>query len=488
MQKLIWLVLFNTICFTCYSQFGNSWVTGYSGNRILFNGSTISTSIGLNPQKYFTAGHSSISDSLGNLLLYSNGFHIFNKVGGYLDKGDTLVPHYYFDIQSGSSFLSQTSIFLPMDSNIYYFITPTFSDLRYDDCHNNSGNCYFDLLLYNVVDMNANGGAGKVIKRMQPLMENANLRKTQMMACKHGNGTDWWLLKNEGDNGDVHTFLVTKDSIYDKGLQSFANPTWGAWDIRGQSTFNSDGSMFATTSHGGSSGLIFIANFDRCYGMLSNPRTIQMPSYSQHLPWDTSIMERLAVGLAFSPNSQFLYVISQCNIHQFDLSDNSWYHVSGLDTIPNKFQEYETCYMGPDNRIYIGNFGGLSKQMSRIDNPDVKGAGCAFCPRCLRLDSLGSTAYVGTPPCMPNYSLGAKTCWPLSNEQLILNNEQWALYPNPVNAILYIKNAKGKVKKLYNLYGQLLISTAKEEMDISGLPKGLYFLSCEQQTQKVLVE
>jgi hypothetical protein len=144
--------------------------------------------------------------------------------------------------------------------------------------------------------------------------------------------------------------------------------------------------------------------------------------------------------------------------------------------------------MGPDNKIYIGNFGGLSKQMSRIDNPDVKGLGCNFCPRCLRLDSLGATAYVGTPPCMPNYSLGAKTCWPLSNEQVIVNNEQWELYPNPVNTILYIGNAKGKKKKLYNTYGQLLISTTKEEINISGLAKGLYFLSCGQQTQKVLVE
>jgi hypothetical protein len=90
---------------------------------------------------------------------------------------------------------------------------------------------------------------------------------------------------------------------------------------------------------------------------------------------------------------------------------------------------------------------------------------------------------------MPNFNMPPKTpCWPLNNEQLILNNEQWELYPNPVNAILYIKHAKGKKKKLYNTYGQLLISTTKEEIDISGLAKGLYYLSCGQQTQKVLVE
>ncbi len=72
--------------------------------------------------------------------------------------------------------------------------------------------------------MNANGGAGKVTQRMVPLMQNANLRKTQMMACRHGNGKDWWLLKQEGGNADEHTFLFTQDSVYDKGVQLFNNP------------------------------------------------------------------------------------------------------------------------------------------------------------------------------------------------------------------------------------------------------------------------
>jgi hypothetical protein len=113
-----------------------------------------------------------------------------------------------------------------MDSNKYYFVTPAFSDSRYVDCNANI-NCYFDLLYYNVIDMNANGGAGKVTERMKPLLVNANLRKTQMMACRHGNGKDWWLLKNEGDNADMHTFLFTQDSVYDKGVQAFAQPNWG---------------------------------------------------------------------------------------------------------------------------------------------------------------------------------------------------------------------------------------------------------------------
>jgi len=470
----------------------NNWVTGYSGNRVDFNGATILTSQGLSPLKYFTGGNSCISDTSGNLVLASNGFHVLNNQGGFIDNGDTLVPSYYFTVQSGSSFLSQTSIFLPMDSNKYYFVTPTFSDIRYDDCYNNNGNCYFDLLLYNVIDMNANGGAGKVTERMKPLMQNANLRKTQLMACRHGNGKDWWLLKNEGDYGDVHTFLFTQDSVYDKGVQTFAQPNWGEWDLRGQSAFNSDGSMFASTSDGSGSfaslGLVFLAEFDRCHGLLSNSSVLDMPWGSQHNPNNTTLLDKQSVGVAFSPNNKFLYVISYANVYQYDLLDKTWFHVAGLDTVANKAQGYETAYMGPDNKIYIGNFGGTSKQMSRIDNPDVKGAGCNFCPRCLRLDSLGANAYVGTPPCMPNYGLGAKTSWPLSSEDLRIKDYELVVYPNPSHSKFYIQNSTSKKKELYNSIGQLIFSTNENEIDVKHLSKGMYYLRCEGMSKKVIIE
>ncbi len=374
-----------------------------------------------------------------------------------------------------------------MQHEKYYFITSSFSDTQHVDCINNN-HCYHDLLLYNVIDMNANGGAGKVVKRMVPALSNAQLRKTQMMACRHGNGKDWWLLKNEGDQGNVHTFLFTQDSVYDKGVQTFTQPNWGPWDIQGQSTFNSDGSRFATTSHGSSTGYIFLADFDRCHGLLSNPSIIQMPLGSQHNPNDTTLWDRLSMGLCFSENNQFLYVISYTNVYQYDLQDGTWFHVAGLDTLPNAAQGYQNAYMGTDGKIYIGNVGGLSKQMSRIENPDVKGAGCNFCPRCLRLDSLGANAYVGTPPCMPNYGLGAKTCWPLATNQLSILNKALEVYPNPSSSVFYIKNKQDKKKELFTMLGELLFTTTKDDIDVSRYSKGVYYLRCEHAVRKVVVE
>jgi hypothetical protein len=202
--------------------------------------------------------------------------------------------------------------------------------------------------------------------------------------------------------------------------------------------------------------------------------------------------DTLIRGLCFSPNDSFLYVSCGYNIYQYEYnvldSNQAWYHVKhGMDTSFIQFAEYGQLQLAPDGRIYIGKRGGTTNSNSVINEPNLKGAACNFCRKCLRMDT--TQWYTHSLANIPNFNMPPKTpCWPLNNEQLIMNNEQWALYPNPVNTILYIHNANGKKKKLYNTYGQLLISTTKEEIDISGLAKGLYFLNCEEQTQKVLVE
>jgi hypothetical protein len=350
--------------------------------------------------------------------------------------------------------------------------------------------CHNDVMLYSVIDMNANGGAGKVVKRMIPFAMNGQFRKTQMMACRHSNGKDWWLLKQGGDSNTVYKYLFTQDSVYNMGYQEFIEPLWGTWDIYGQSTFNMDGNKYATScdASGIWTGKIFLADFDRCYGILSNPKVITMPKAPQYNPNAPSDSERLTKGLAYSPNNKFLYVIGQFNIWQFDFADSSWYHVAGMDTTFMQFTHYEASYYGGDGKLYIGNFHGTSKQMSRIDNPDVKGAGCNFCPRCLRFDSLGVYGTAQSIPCMPNYSLGAQECWPLSNQDITINHSTFNVYPNPVSNKLKIDNATMKKKTLYNAIGQLILTTNDDVIDVRNYPKGMYYIKCGDQTKRFIVD
>jgi len=473
------------------SNFSKVWVCGTGSRKVVFD-NIISTYSGSFVNSYFSGGNSNICDSAGNLILQSDGFNIYDSLGNYILGGDTIVPNDYYNHQGGWNSLSNSSIFLPINNNKYYFITPAMSDSRFYDCKH-QGSCFFDLLLYNIIDMNANNGQGAVTKRMIPLMQYASLSKTQMMACRHANGKDWWLLKQSGDSNIIYKFLFTQDSVYDFGFQKFIEPIWGIWDIKGQSTFSNDGTQYATAVQGKNNGEIFTAHFDRCSGMLSSPKVIVRPIGSQYDPNDTTIKEQIPSGLAYSPNGKFIYVCGLSNIYQFDIDSSTWYHVAGMDTSYQKFQDYLTIYQGNDDKLYIGNFGGTSKQMSRIDNPDVKGVGCNFCPRCLRFDTLGTYAYAGTPPCMPNYALGKDTinnCWPLSNEQLAIspNREQLKVYPNPVNSVLYMQTTSKLKRELYSYTGQLLFTTAENKIDLSRYPRGLYFVKCGAEVIKVILE
>ncbi|QLH45853.1 MAG: hypothetical protein HWD58_09630 [Bacteroidota bacterium] len=53
---------------------------------------------------------------------------------------------------------------------------------------------------------------------------------------------------------------------------------------------------------------------------------------SEHNPNDTSMKERLSMGLCFSPNGRFIYITSAANIYQYDLLEDSLRYIHGLDT------------------------------------------------------------------------------------------------------------------------------------------------------------
>ena len=252
--------------------------------------------------------------------------------------------------------------------------------------------------------------------------------------------------------------------------------------------FSQDGTKYATTCRG--TNKIFLADFDRCTGELSNPTWYNVPDYSRHDPSDSTLMDPITQGLTFSPNGRFLYVMKYWNILQFDLLDNdsstAWYHVAGLDTSWNAFALYNCSYLGKNDKLYIGYFAGTAKELSVIDNPNNKGVTCNFCAKCLSFGSGWGSAT--TPPCMPNYDLGAMTpCWPLDTGNVNATNEI-SIYPNPSSSMFYIKNANQKKKELYNNVGQLIFSTTENEIDVSNYAKGMYYIRVGNLTKKIIIE
>jgi hypothetical protein len=494
LKKLLFILFSMIAPFLAVAQsannFDKAWIHGGPLQYLTtFNGSSVAnTIVDTSKRDYFTIGNANICDSFGNLLLCSNGYTVYDKHLNVIDGGDTLVGNELFAREGGWSIYSQSSIFLPFRNGKYYFITSTASDYEIDSFWNvpTKGRAMFDLLLYNVIDMKANSGHGKVISKMVPLLENVQLSKTQMMACKHGDGIDWWLLKQAHDTNMVYKFLFKQDTVLGPFIQGFPEPHFTKWDQSGQSVFSRDGTKYATTCRGTMQ--LFVADFDRCSGVLSNPKVYDVPRNQFFWP-STTIKDEASNGLAFSPNGRFVYVNGWSYIQQIDLQvanpNNSWVNVANADTTAD-FQYYSSMYLGPDDKLYIGNMDGFSNAMSVINNPNNKGTACNFCSKCLRFPSLNYrnmhyNVGITSPPCMPNYRLGATNpvCWPVGIEQTP-EKIAFSIYPNPATTELHFEYNKPGIVQLSDVTGRLaksvFLSAGKrsQSVAITSLPPGLY--------------
>jgi hypothetical protein len=122
--------------------------------------------------------------------------------------------------------------------------------------------------------------------------------------------------------------------------------------------------------------------------------------------WDDSSW--LSNGVAFSPNSRFLYVSASKVLLQFDMwasnAPASVDTVGRYDGFQLPFGSYfDKEQLAPDGKIYI-SCGNTEADYHVISNPNGKGDSCNFEQHALRLPTLSACV-----PNYPNYRLGALT-------------------------------------------------------------------------------
>ena len=490
---LMTLLLTSSRVFSQQKEYGANWVNGLASpiyKTEFTTSGTLNTQINLQADSLtFFGGHSCISDSLGNLLLISNGLSLLNAQGSYIDGGYKLVSDRWFERASGGNNNAQGSILLPVANSRYCFICEMYSDYMLDNEGMPGFEVYCDELWYSVTDMKLNSGAGKVIKRKIPLVTGAKMAITELTACRHGDGKSWWLTKQARDTNLIYKFLITQDTVYGPYLQGFSQPKFGIWDNGGQSVFSKDGTRYATTARGAYK--VFVADFNRCTGMMSNPLVYDVPAPTITYPNGSSFQDSMTESVAFSPNGRFLYVGKFAAIMQLDLQDNNpltqWDTIARLDTTWAAFAQYAAIYLGPDDKIYIGNWNGVSSQMSMITNPDAKGAACGFCPRCMRFP--GSTPVfsgnVNGPPNITNYKLGAANpiCWATPVEE-VDKPVVLKVHPNPTSGWVTLEYEAGNTEDLTlqitDVYSRLVYETAldagstQKTFNLSAQPSGVY--------------
>jgi hypothetical protein len=489
------LLLTSSLIYSQEYKRNNNWSLGYNPvvifnfNSNLFIDTTDNINCGI------STSASTISDTLGNLALFSNGFIIYNYEGNAVEDGyyvncpyGKVLCNYY----GGASLFDQTSIILPKKGNTYY----VFSTGMSDSVANNYLNhiiTEFDVLNYSVVDMDSYNGKGKVVQKNVVLADNRHYWNCAMQAVKHANGKDWWLVKADCNNNRYEEYIVREDTILGPYYQNITNI--GDWCVSySEIYFSNNGKQMASSIYGKFEGTlnnrnrVDIFDFDRCTGELIFKKYYMTP-------YDTSSYPNndFKNGICFSPNDSLLYMSNLYTIYQIDLHDTNTYNatlINGPDTTLNVFPWYEHLAAAPDGKIYIGNGNGTRKYMSYIDKPNVKGLGCNFKPQGLWQPYTN----LRTPPNMPNYGLGADSallvgCEPVSIREFEnLEMLEWHVYPNPVSTNFYIKSRKGKKKEMFNSVGQMVLSTKEDEIDVSKLAKGIYYLRCNDEVKKVVIE
>lgn len=469
-----------------YSQafLGNEWLVGVYGYKLNFDFSPPQHDTMHVSNFVYAHGNANICNANGNLILQTTSWDITNRNGVLIEDGDTLAYPLAYAFYNGANSGRQTSLFLPRENNQYLMINMLMNDTCFIN-NMSASSAPYNILNYNLVDMNANGGQGKVTQRMQPIMENVRMMKSGLTACRHGNGQDWWLITADLDSNNYYLTLVTNDSIVTDNVQRMPPYPRTFHDLGGQMVFSPDGSKFAQASST-SCCSVLLMDFDRCHGILSNFKRIEFP-------YDTmgnGQTDSLPVGVAFSPNGRFLYVNTYANIYQFDIQDSTWTKLGNWDSTYTYFCGYINSQLAPDGKIYIGRYHGVCKDYSVINNPDVKGIGCNFCKRCFTTQS--STGYVNTLPNMPNYALGAKTCWPLSqSESQEPRAEKWKVFPNPasmevtlqwssspsVTTLITISDITGRVRKTV----EVATGTNNVVIPLADLEYGVYVVELKQQ-------
>jgi len=325
----------------------------------------------------------------GKVVFFSNGCSLFTADDHVMEDGEVLNPGKIFDVyckKQGYYPIYQGMFFIHLKDNIYRVFHQ-----RQDD-KGLSGRCTYPDILYSTVDMDQNGGQGKVIESNVELFHGC---PQVLCANRHANGRDWWLLLASNESDAYYRYLLTPDTILGPWIQQIENPARDTSEYYGWSDFSQDGQKFVNTHFRAG---IAVYDFDRCTGLLSNLRYVPRAS--------NTVDFRFAS--IFSPNGRFLYssVGYPARVDQFDLTAPdlvaSRKTVEVWDGTKDEFGHnilFHFFQHGPDGKIYIWSF---SRYIHVIDYPDRAGLACHVGQRAIKLPSPAFDANFY----YPHYRLG----------------------------------------------------------------------------------
>jgi hypothetical protein len=386
----IWALLSPFVLFS--QKFDNVWVMGYNWDddpeaetyRLVFD--TFPPRLVIAPGEIQIGdAYAGICDSSGQLLLYTNNCSVADGNGKVIPEGDSLALGWELEwCQTyGWHPFHLHNLFLPVGKAYYLLSKSTFKS------EGGALVVYDKSLDYIRIEMEGPQKKPKVTQKRRAIIK-GNFGYGQVTAAKHGNGRDWWVPLPDNHGNKINMLLLHRDSFLLSHTQGMG-PLWanaGSF----QASFSPDGSRYARYNNFYG---LYLYDFDRCSGLLSNLR---------YFPFVTTTQGLLS-GVGFSPDSRLLYFADYDSLYQLDLSAADigasrvlvavWDgHISSLWT------KFSWISQGPDGRVYIIP-PGTTRSMHVINRPNLTGAACDVQQHFVEFPNP-----YGNPPNHPNFRLG----------------------------------------------------------------------------------
>lgn len=369
-KKIITLILLS-FSISIFSQYETAnWYFGNHAGLSFTSGSPVPLSGG---QIDVEEGMSTISNSCGNLLFYTDGMTIWNHSHQVVLNGTALM---------GDSSSTQSSIIIPKpnNTNIYYIITV-------DDAFVSPSN---NGVRYSILDSSQNNGNGNILTDYKnlPIVMHAS----EKIAAVHAhNGNDIWVVSFAPPTTDTAIPYNTNGNIYNTfyaikiGTSGIVSSVVSPINISvdsgaGYMKIAPNGTKIAIANMLSNTAYIF--DFDNTTGIVSNPVELDLPTNANE-PY----------GVEFSPDSSKLYISDKGNysegaLIQYDLSN------ANTRQIISERQNYRSALqLAPNGKIYqthTTGYGNGTNTMSVIDNPNIVDNGCNYRYRFINLGSAGS--------------------------------------------------------------------------------------------------
>ncbi|HZV68383.1 MAG TPA: T9SS type A sorting domain-containing protein [Saprospiraceae bacterium] len=412
---------------------GDKWVIGYysylgshnySVMHFDFSGPSMKLDWHFDEKINMNETTSNICDKNGQAILWTNGMQIFGKHAVIV--ADTIAfdgdPfgywNYFYDKDRGPSGspLHNGAIILPFPGQenvftvLYHSMSPH-PTLGFDT----------DKHLEARVKMNEDSSY-TILFRDSLIAPVFKWYKGSIIATRHANGRDWWILTLAHDGPKYFSFLLDDSGVKFHHEGNVNNNIIGGL---GQAAFSSNGNymarMDANTIEDGQR--IYLFRFDRCTGYLED-----LDSFHTEAGYFT--------GVAFSPSERYLYADDNLHLWQWDLlADDIAASQTLVDTFdgfvqPGWFQmQFASMAAAPDGRIYMTPPAGSSEFMHVIERPDMPADQCNF-----RQHSIDLKVPNGrSSPNLPNYRLGpldGSPCDTLGIDNILTahwRNEEYAL-------------------------------------------------------------